>query len=297
MAGGWTDERDEQWRGHGLSDARDGERWPGGEDRAFRDRDRVFGERDSGAGYNMPRENRREPNPGRGGRPPWQDRDYQGVSPAFSHHRDDGQVGQREYGRTGGMGGAQQFGASEADARYAREMNRGRADWRSDDDDGLEGRAREAGDFFRRTGRKISNWFSEATQDAGEAMGASTYGSHRGRGPKGYKRSDERIEEDAHQRLTDDDWIDASDISISVKDGEVTLNGEVGAREDKRRAERIVEDLSGVHHVQNNLRVKPAAGGGGYGAMGGSTGGSGSFQAGTPSMGGNATNGTTGDKI
>jgi hypothetical protein len=40
----------------------------------------------------------------------------------------------------------------------------------------------------------------------------------------------------------------------------VTLSGHVENREAKHRAERLIEDLSGVRHVQNNLRVKPGAG-------------------------------------
>lgn len=35
----------------------------------------------------------------------------------------------------------------------------------------------------------------------------------------------------------------------------MTLSGTVDSREAKHRAERIVEDLSGVNHVQNNLRI------------------------------------------
>jgi hypothetical protein len=77
----------------------------------------------------------------------------------------------------------------------------------------------------------------------------------RGLGPQGYKRSDERISDDAHDRLTDDTWLDASSISISVSGGEITLSGTVESREAKHRAERLVEDLPGVNHVQNNLRV------------------------------------------
>jgi hypothetical protein len=45
-----------------------------------------------------------------------------------------------------------------------------------------------------------------------------------------------------------------------VKAGEVTLAGHVDNREAKHRAERLIEDLSGVKHVQNNLRVTPNAG-------------------------------------
>ena len=39
----------------------------------------------------------------------------------------------------------------------------------------------------------------------------------------------------------------------------MTLSGTVDSREAKHRAERIVEDLSGVTHVQNNLRIQPGS--------------------------------------
>jgi len=42
---------------------------------------------------------------------------------------------------------------------------------------------------------------------------------------------------------------------VSVSSGEVTLDGTVPSREHKRRAEDLVDSLSGVKHVQNNLRV------------------------------------------
>lgn len=79
---------------------------------------------------------------------------------------------------------------------------------------------------------------------------------HRGRGPSDYTRSDERIREDANDRLTEDPRVDARSISVMVTDGEVTLSGTVNNRMDKRRAEDCVEAISGVKHVQNNLRVK-----------------------------------------
>jgi hypothetical protein len=82
-------------------------------------------------------------------------------------------------------------------------------------------------------------------------------GLHRGKGPAGYVRGDERILEEVCDRLADDDRLDASDIEVRVDAGEVTLSGLVRAREDKRRAEDISESVSGVKHLQNNLRVKP----------------------------------------
>ena len=36
----------------------------------------------------------------------------------------------------------------------------------------------------------------------------------------------------------------------------ITLDGTVPTRDQKRRAEDCVEDISGVRHVQNNLRVQ-----------------------------------------
>jgi len=90
--------------------------------------------------------------------------------------------------------------------------------------------------------------------DRGRESGMS--GPHRGRGPKGYIRSDERIHEDVCERLTEDRFIDASDVEVAVKDGEVTLSGTVASRGLKRRAEDLAELASGVRHVQNNLRVQ-----------------------------------------
>jgi hypothetical protein len=80
----------------------------------------------------------------------------------------------------------------------------------------------------------------------------------RGRGPKGYQRRDERIREDIADWLTDDAWIDASDIEVAVERGEVTLSGTVDSREARRRAEDIAEAAAGVTYVQNNLRVRRA---------------------------------------
>jgi osmotically-inducible protein OsmY len=80
-------------------------------------------------------------------------------------------------------------------------------------------------------------------------------GGHRGRGPKGYQRSDQRILEDVCERLLDDDFLDASEIEVSVDSGEVTLNGHVTDRLMKRRAEDLADQLPGVKHLQNNLRI------------------------------------------
>jgi hypothetical protein len=81
-------------------------------------------------------------------------------------------------------------------------------------------------------------------------------GEHRGRGPRGYTRPDERIRDDVNDGLTEDPELDASDIEVAVTSGEVTLAGMVETRRDKRRAEDIADRVSGVRHVQNNLRPR-----------------------------------------
>ncbi|MBW8816196.1 MAG: BON domain-containing protein [Caulobacterales bacterium] len=156
-------------------------------------------------------------------------------------------------GGTGGYDYERGYGdGGRSEGRYGRE-GEGR--------EGFEDRARDAGEFFRRTGQKISSWFEGVGREdrndyARDREGYAGERGARGLGPKGYKRSDERISEEVHQRLTDDPWVDASNINVSVSGGEVTLSGTVENREAKHRAERIVEDLSGVTHVQNNLRLQ-----------------------------------------
>jgi BON domain-containing protein len=80
-------------------------------------------------------------------------------------------------------------------------------------------------------------------------------GEHRGRGPKGYQRSDQRIHEEVCECLTEDSFIDASNIEINVQSGIVTLTGTVASRQEKRRAEDLIDNLSGVKDVHNGLRV------------------------------------------
>ena len=85
-------------------------------------------------------------------------------------------------------------------------------------------------------------------------------GGHRprrmGRGPKGYKRSDERIREDLCDRLSMPGDLDASDVEVSVTGGEVTLAGTVPDRATKHEIELLADSVSGVTEVHNQLRVK-----------------------------------------
>ena len=87
----------------------------------------------------------------------------------------------------------------------------------------------------------------------------SMTGPFTGKGPKGYKRSGERLKEEVCDRLERQGDIDASEIEVECKDGIVTLKGKVRDRRTKRRAEEVVEDLYGVDDVMNELRIDKKA--------------------------------------
>lgn len=78
---------------------------------------------------------------------------------------------------------------------------------------------------------------------------------YRGKGPRNWRPSDERIRELVNERLTDHAGIDATDVEVTVENGEVTLSGIVGSRYQKRLAEDIAEGCRGVHDVHNRLKV------------------------------------------
>nr|WP_307158068.1 BON domain-containing protein [Rhizobium paknamense] len=108
--------------------------------------------------------------------------------------------------------------------------------------------------FMEKASDEVASWFGDR-----EAERRRDLDQHRGKGPRGYKRTDARVLEDVNDRLSDDPAVDASDIDVQVADGEVTLSGEVSSRYEKRRAEDVAESVSGVHNVQNNIRVRRAS--------------------------------------
>jgi osmotically-inducible protein OsmY len=333
MAGNWMDDRERRIRerdARGVGDYGDDYRSRSDEERSFdrpgmygsrsQGRDRVFGERESGASYGGPGvgAGRTGISSGGSGAHGWQSPDYEGVSPAmrqgaygqgqrFSsqdytqggrYYGDDSRepVYREEYGQggydytdaprgydaqrsatreryhaqgygqpgyggypgeqrrpltrpaSGGTGGYDyERGYGDGGRRESRPESRGER---------FEDAGRSAGDFLHRAGEKVASWFNGGGEGRiFERDYLDPENGKRGLGPQGYKRSDERISDDAHERLTDDTWLDASNIAISVSACEVTLSGTVESREAKHRAERLVEDISGVTHVQNNLRI------------------------------------------
>jgi osmotically-inducible protein OsmY len=110
-------------------------------------------------------------------------------------------------------------------------------------------------DWWDRTRDEVSSWFGDEDAERRRDMDRSYQGGHRGKGPRNYHRSEDRIKEDICDRLTEDDMLDATDIDVEVHADEVVLTGTVNNRMQKHRAEDLVESVSGVHNVENRLRV------------------------------------------
>jgi hypothetical protein len=82
-------------------------------------------------------------------------------------------------------------------------------------------------------------------------------GVHAGKGPRNYRRSDTRTYEEVCDALERHDEIDASDIEVTVENGEVMLSGTVSDRRTRRMAEDVAAACAGVRDVHNRLQVSP----------------------------------------
>lgn len=78
-----------------------------------------------------------------------------------------------------------------------------------------------------------------------------------GKAPRDYDRPDHLIAEDVNEQLTQDAFLDPTNMTVSVENGEVTLEGYVAQHADKVRAEEAVRNVAGVTGCQNNLRIAP----------------------------------------
>ncbi|MBX9760605.1 MAG: BON domain-containing protein [Beijerinckiaceae bacterium] len=162
--------------------------------------------------------------------------------------------GSRELGQYSGMTSEPGYGAgyrSGSGSGMSRGGEQGYGYGGPHDWSGQRGHDDERG-FWDKASDEVSSWFGDEDAERRREMDRR----HSGRGPRNYARSDSRINEDVCDRLTDHPMVDASEIEVSVSEREVTLTGTVNSRDEKRRAEDIAEAVSGVTHVQNNLRVK-----------------------------------------
>jgi len=105
------------------------------------------------------------------------------------------------------------------------------------------------------SGASQRNSYSSLSSVFGTQSNAGS-GSARVRGnpPKGYKKSDQRLQEDLSEALMDE-GIDCANVDLQVTEGVVKLSGEVVERSDKFRIEQIAAAMSGIHDVENQLRM------------------------------------------
>jgi osmotically-inducible protein OsmY len=212
-----------------------------------------------------------------------------GMRPSFSGQGSQERYGRQNWGQEGGGGqfsrsgesedygqrgqsfgqGRQSFGQGRS--QQGQFQNYGQENWRTQRGSSQEGRSGqqygpgESGQYgFGRRGQfgSQSGWGeSDYGYGEGQSRQSRQYdygqrGQFSGRGPKGYRRSDDRIKEDINERLTQHPDIDAWEIEVQVSSGEVTLTGTVDDRQAKRRAEDVAEQVSGVKDVQNQIKVK-----------------------------------------
>lgn len=161
--------------------------------------------------------------------------------------------------RYSGSGQQGYSGGGYTPSRYNRSAgyNRGSDYDYQDREYGTRGRGGRG--WWDRASDEVMSWLGDEEAERRRRKDEAREQNYRGRGPRGYRRSDERISEDINDRLTEHPRLDAADIDVSVSNSEVTLSGTVESRRAKRLAEDILEDVSGVSNVQNNLRISRQA--------------------------------------
>ena len=152
----------------------------------------------------------------------------------------------------GGNGGSYDSGRSFGSERQGYGSSRGQSSGYSPDDlRGPSGMYQGSGTFGSQ-----ERYGSGQYGNRGWMGRQREIGPHSGKGPKGYTRSDDRIREDISDRLMADGDVDASEIEVDVRGGEVVLRGVVDSRETKRCVEDVVDSVQGVQNVQNQLRLR-----------------------------------------
>jgi osmotically-inducible protein OsmY len=223
---GWGRDMDEdRWGQGGYGQSQYGQREQGGYGQS------QYGQRGQG-GYGQSQYGQREQ--GGYGRSQYGQREQGGHGQSQYGQREQGgygqssQYGQREQGGYGG-GTRQQYGRQYESQSFDQPYPSG---FQSD---------------FSSSQRSRSGFGRE---------GYGESGAHRGKGPKGYTRSDERLKEVICEKLTDDPMIDASEINIEVTGQTVKLTGTVDDRSTKYEVEELIERCGGVKDIDNQLRVR-----------------------------------------
>ena len=70
------------------------------------------------------------------------------------------------------------------------------------------------------------------------------------------KKSDDQIYNLVRQRLANDPDIKGGALQVEVKDGVVTISGEVDKERARQKAEKVAHKVKGVKSVENKLQLK-----------------------------------------
>ena len=142
------------------------------------------------------------------------------------------------------------YGQADYSTDYAYDPERRAAYRRYSEADRDYGRRMDGGDYRRAA--QPRSWMDEARDffSPGARTPRADSRPSRRRGP-----SDRVLWAVIVERLEDERGLDLRDIEVIVQDAEVTLNGTVRHKADKRRIEDVA-DIDGVRHVQNNLRLR-----------------------------------------
>ena len=157
--------------------------------------------------------------------------------------------GKGNYGHEDHEGGSRYYGTGNLGGYY-------HGNERHSGDRNVDGRNsnRNDRDWWDRTSDEVASWFGDDDAERRRRKDKME-GPNKGKGPKGYVRSDEKIQDEINDKLYHDSYVDASEIEVSVNAGEVTLTGTVNDKSTKRRAEDLAEEITGVSDVTNNLKV------------------------------------------
>ena len=80
--------------------------------------------------------------------------------------------------------------------------------------------------------------------------------SYYGKGPKGWKLSDEHLREKVCEVLLHSHEVDASEMDVKVEEGCVYLQGNISSRGMKQVAEDLIGSIPGVEDVFTRLKIK-----------------------------------------
>ncbi|HVQ47200.1 MAG TPA: BON domain-containing protein [Gemmatimonadales bacterium] len=69
------------------------------------------------------------------------------------------------------------------------------------------------------------------------------------------RRPDAQLAQELQEILTKDPELDSTEIEVEVEGGAVTLRGVVDSSDARLLAEELVESVTGVREVHNNLKV------------------------------------------